>query len=134
FRSDEPVPTLQLKWLRRAQQDYEYLYLARQRGQTLWALVIARLMSKPVELQPGQSPDPTFGLMSGTADPLAWEGAINLLAQRILLAEPGQQIDEKKDHLQSIELNRWAEPQERPVAMGRSAQWLTDDLKGNLSI
>ena len=33
FGLDQPVPTIQLKWLRRAQQDYEYLYLARQRGQ-----------------------------------------------------------------------------------------------------
>jgi hypothetical protein len=126
FGVDQPVPTVQLKWLRRAQQDFEYLYLARQRGETINALIIARLMSKPVEVQPGQSPDPTFGLMSGTADPQAWVGAINLLAQRILLREPGQPVDEQRDHQLNIDLFRWAEPQERPVAMGRIVSWLPD--------
>ena len=32
FGVNEPVPTVQLKWIRRAQQDFEYLYLSRQRG------------------------------------------------------------------------------------------------------
>ncbi len=31
FGTDEPLPTVQLKWLRRAQQDYEYLWLAQDR-------------------------------------------------------------------------------------------------------
>lgn len=131
FGVDEPVPTVQLKWLRRAQQDFEYLYLAKQRGETINALVIARLMSKPVELQPGQSPDPTFGLMSGTADPQAWIGAMRLLAQRILLREPGQPVDPQRDHQLNIELFRWAEPQEQPVGLGRNVSWIPDTGRGS---
>ncbi|CAN5672516.1 hypothetical protein BH09PLA1_BH09PLA1_26580 [soil metagenome] len=133
FGIDQPVPTIQLKWLRRAQQDFEYLYLARQRGETINALVIARLMSKPVELQPNQALDPTFTLMSGTADADAWNEALRLVAQRILLREPGQSLDADKDRLLNLELNRWAEPQERPVAMGRTVTWSLEDFTQVLS-
>jgi hypothetical protein len=123
FGIDQPVPTIQLKWLRRAQQDYEYLYLARQRGDVINALYMARLMTKPVELQADQQPDPTFGLMCGTADPKAWEQATDLLAKRILLHEPGQTVDKDKDFKLNIETLQWSYPQERPVIMGRSTQW-----------
>ncbi len=128
FGLDEPVASVQLKWLRRAQQDFEYLYLAKQRGEALNALVLARLMSKPVELAPTQQPDPTFGLMSGTADDDAWNGAIRLLAQRIMLRVPGQPVDEKRDRELNLDLGRWADPQERPVAMGRSVSWKIDSV------
>lgn len=124
FGLDEPVPTVQLKWLRRAQQDFEYLYLARQRGEAVNALIVSRLMSKPVELAPNQSPDPTFGLMSGTADPDAWNEAIELLTRYILLRDPGQTADESQLTQLGRRMNRWAEPQERPVIMGRSVRWL----------
>jgi hypothetical protein len=131
FGVDQPVPTMQLKWLRRAQQDYEYIYLARQRGDTINPLLMARLMTKPVELAPNQNPDPTYGLMCGTADPKAWVEATDLLAERILLREPGHSPDSaQKAELQARENNlnletlRWGEPQERPVLMGRSADWL----------
>ena len=50
FGVDEPVPTVQLKWLRRAQQDYQYLRMAKERGEVLNALVMARLITKPVEM------------------------------------------------------------------------------------
>lgn len=123
FGVDEPVPTIQLKWLRRAQQDSEYLYLARQRGDMLNALYMSRLMAKPVELQPDQQPDPTYGLMCGTADPKAWEQAIDLLAKRILLREPGQTLDKDRDYRLNIETLQWSYPQERPVIIGRSTQW-----------
>jgi hypothetical protein len=131
FGVDQPVPTMQLKWLRRAQQDYEYIYLAKQRGDTINPLLMARLMTKPVELAPNQTPDPTYGLMCGTADPAAWAEATDLLAKRILLREPGQSVDEAKkadlaakENTVNLETLRWIEPQERPVIMGRSAQWL----------
>ncbi len=69
FGVDEPVPTVQLKWLRRAEQDFEYLYLAKERGEEVNAQQMARLITKPVEIQPGEAPDPTYSLMSGTTDP-----------------------------------------------------------------
>jgi hypothetical protein len=127
FGIDEPLPTVQLKWLRRAQQDFEYIHLARQRGETINALVMARLLSKPVGLQPNQAPDPTYGLMSGTADPDAWTAALNLLAQRILLREAGQPVEDKRDNALNLELIRWAVPQERPVVLGRAVTWFMDN-------
>jgi hypothetical protein len=130
FGVDQPVSTIQLKWLRRAQQDYEYLYLARQRGDVINALFMSRLMTKPVELQPDQQPDPTYGLMCGTADPKAWDEAIDLLAKRILLREPGQPIDKDKDFKLSIETLQWSQPQERPVIMGRATNWNWDSQGG----
>ena len=131
FGVDQPVPTMQLKWLRRAQQDYEYIYLARQRGDIIDPLLMARVITKPVQLAPDQNPDPTYGLMCGTADPQAWSQATDLLAERILMQEPGQSADaSKKEERRTREQNLnertllWIEPQERPVIMGRSAQWL----------
>ena len=131
FGVDKPVPTVQLKWLRRAQQDYEYLYLARQRGDTINSLLMARLITKPVEFAPNQTPDPTYGLMSGTTNPKAWTEAIDLLAQRILIREPGQTAAQDsasnlKDRETELNLRtlRWIAPQEKPVIMGRSSQWL----------
>src|SRR5439155_14158020 len=68
FGIDQPVPTVQLKWLRRAEQDYEYLWLAKQRGQKINALVMARLLAKPVEIQPNQAEDPTYALLCGKCE------------------------------------------------------------------
>lgn len=123
FGVEAPLPTIQLKWLRRAQQDFEYLYLARQRGDRLNALLMSRLITKPIEIQPGQAPDPTFGLMSGTANPQAWTDAKALLAERILLRQPGEELDKQRDYDGSLRILRWSEPQERPVILGRSTGW-----------
>ncbi len=127
FGIDQPVPTIQLKWLRRAQQDYEYLYLAKQRGDVVMALLMSRLMSKPVELQPDQLPDPTYSLMCGTADPKAWDQAMDLLAKLILLHAPGQVQDKDKDYQLNIATLIWSRQQERPVIMGRSTLWGWDN-------
>ncbi len=75
FGVSDPVPTIQLKWLRRAEQDYEYLNLARERGEVINATLMARLLTKPVEVQPGQTPDPTYALLCGTSDFRAWNEA-----------------------------------------------------------
>ena len=133
FGVDEPVPTIQLKWLRRAQQDYEYLWLARQRGEVLNALLMARLIAKPVEIQPNQPPDPTCGLMSGTTDPQAWADVQRLLARTILLRQPGQAADPSQQHQLNLHTLQWMEPQERPLLLGRSVQWSRDTLdeRGN---
>ena len=128
FGVDEPVPSLQLKWLRRAAQDYEYLRLARERGEVLHALVMARLITKPVRIQPGQSPDPAYALMCGTSDPAAWDEVHKLLARTIELRQPGRPADESQQQALHIETLRWAEPQERPVLMGRSVRWMWDNI------
>lgn len=123
FGLDQPVPTIQLKWLRRAQQDFEYLYLLRQRGGAVTALFMSRLMTKPVQLQPSEQPDPTYGLMCGTPDAATWDQAIDLIARKILLYEPGQAVDPEKDHQLNIQMLGWSQPQEQPVIMGRTTLW-----------
>src|ERR1019366_266457 len=75
FGSDEPLPTIQLKWLRKAQQDFEYLQLARNLDQGDSARRMARSLVKPVQLQSGQQSDPTLNLLTGTPDRLAWDQA-----------------------------------------------------------
>src|SRR6185295_5774860 len=93
FGVADPVPTVQLKWLRRAQQDFEYLWLAKQRGETINPLWMARVITKPVEIRANQSPDPTYALMCGTTNQNAWNEAQSLLAKLVLLREPGQSND-----------------------------------------
>lgn len=123
FGIDQPLPTIQLKWLRRAQQDYEYLWLASQRGEVINALQMARLITKPVEIQPGQPADPVYSLMSGTTDPRAWDEAQDLLARSILLRQPGQPVDDARQRALYIQTLQWAEPRERPLLVARSADW-----------
>src|SRR4051812_3627362 len=125
FGVDEPVPTVQLKWLRRAQQDFEYLYLARDRDM-INALQMARLITKPVEL--GQSPDPVYALMTGTTDRKAWADARRLLVETILVREPGKPADLEKEDRLHIHTLQWARPQERPLLMGRSVAWEWDGV------
>jgi hypothetical protein len=134
FGLDEPVPTVQLKWLRRAQQDFEYLYLARQRGDALNTVLMARLMTKPVEIQPNQPADPTYGLMSGTADAKAWDESLRMLAKRILLREPGTTPDPERDYVLNVEMLRWGQTLEHPVLMGRTTDWGLESINNQRSI
>jgi hypothetical protein len=135
FGVDGPVPTVQLKWLRGAQQDYEYLRLAADRGELLNTLVMARLMTKLVQIQPGNVPDPSYALMCGTTDAKAWVDAQRLLAKSILLrppgADPSKAPDADRQHALHIETLRWVQPQERPLLMGRTTQWYFDDRPGD---
>lgn len=130
FGVEDPLPTVQLKWLRNAQQDYEYLWLARQRGQTINAFLMARLITKPVEIQPNQQQDPTYALMCGTADAIAWREAKQLLVDNILLREPGVPLDDRKETEINLRMLRWTQPQERPVLMGRTTSWTKDNAAG----
>ncbi len=148
FGVDEPLPTVQLKWMRRAEQDYEYLYLAKERRQLINALVMARLITKPVQISPAQVPDPTYALMCGTTDAEAWRTAQKLLARTILLRPPGQPdapsatqplpgqtsasasntplmpMDESEAQLQlNGDYLVWITPQEKPLLIARSASW-----------
>jgi hypothetical protein len=134
FGVDQPVPTVQLKWMRRAEQDYEYLWLARQRGQNLNALVMARLITRPVEIQPNQPEDPTYALMCGATDPRAWDQACELLARNILLHGGAEPPDPAKEMELNVATLHWATPLERPVLMGRSTQWLADGGAGMLGV
>ncbi|MDB5323516.1 MAG: hypothetical protein JWN40_5147 [Phycisphaerales bacterium] len=140
FGVDEPVPTIQLKWLRRAQQDFEYLYLAKQRGEVIYSLVMARLMIKPVQTQPNEDPDPTHGLLTGTTDQQAWTKALELLARNILLRDPGKELDKDEEQRnlreqKQLELNletaNWIAPQDKPLQIGRNTNWGWAAKEGN---
>jgi hypothetical protein len=132
FGLSEPVPTIQLKWLRRAQQDYEYLWLANQHGESRRAAEMARLVTRPVELQPGESPDPAYALMSGTTSQQTWDGALELLAQSILLHGAGTGIDAARQRALLIEMMQWTQPQERPLLLPRSSKWSVGQVDGEL--
>ncbi len=141
FGVDEPVPTLQLKWLRRAEQDYEYLYLAQQRGMSTNAFMLARLIIKPVEIQSDQSPDPEYSLLTGTVDQATWDNALSLLARTILLRATGADPTSPENRAKLVALNldtiRWQEPKERPYILPRVAQWLWEmppDPQGNQKV
>jgi len=128
FGRSEPVPSVALKWLRHAQQDFEYLYLAEQRGEQINTRLLAQLITKPVQVQPNQSPDPVYTLLGGTTDPSAWEGAMEIVARSILLRTPGKLPDLEVQHQLYLETLRWLEPQQRPILVGRTTQWLLDTL------
>lgn len=119
-----PVPTIQLEWLRRAQQDYEYLWLASQRGGSEAAMRMARQLARPLELRPGQAADPVYALLGGTTSQPAWDRAQELLAEAILLREPGKPSDPARQRALYIETLQWAQPQERPQLVPRRAEWI----------
>jgi hypothetical protein len=131
FGVDEAVPSIQLKWLRRAQQDFEYLWLARQRGEAINAALMARLITKPVEIQPGQTPDPIYELMTGTADPAAWTDAQNLLAKIVMLHQPGEKADKVKGEALDLEIGRFLAPQDQVLLMARATDWGFSPEKNN---
>ena len=123
FGVELPVPTVELKWLRRAQQDYEYLLLAQERGEVITALQMARLLTKPVELEPTRNPDPVYALMTGSSSAKAWDDAQRLVADMILLRKPGNKIDplrQQELYLRTLQLSA---REEKPLLIGRSADW-----------
>ncbi|HZZ41431.1 MAG TPA: hypothetical protein VFE58_00710 [Tepidisphaeraceae bacterium] len=133
FGVKEPVETVQLKWARRAAQDYEYLWLARQRGQVVSPELIAKLLSKPVEVRQGQSADPLYSLVSGTVDWRAWEEARRLVARAIDLTQAGQKPDARTSEDLRLETLRWTIAQGRPTVLARGVQW-TPRFDGMLDV
>ncbi len=123
FGVNSPVPTVQLKWLRRAEQDYEYLWIARERRQFTHELVMANVLTKPVDIQPNQDPDPSYALMCGTSDAQRWSEAIKLLARLIQMSEPGANAEKTEDPVVLMELSNWIKSQDKPTLLGRSTLW-----------
>ena len=117
------VPTLQLKWLRRAEEEYELLWLARQRGQANRAGELARLLVRPVHLRAAQAPDPVYALLCGTSDAGAWDEAEELLRRTLQLAQPGVPLDPVADRDLSYRMSSWSASQQRPLLLTRSAEW-----------
>jgi hypothetical protein len=134
FGVDGPVESLQLKWARRAAQDYEYLWLARQRGQVVSPEIVAALLTKPVEVRPGQPADPAYALLSGTVDQAAWVEARRIVARAIGLAAAGETPDEKKSEELRLEAVRWTGAIGRSTALPRDVRWVpvtAGDVEGH---
>lgn len=127
FGVDQPVATVQLKWLRQAEQDFEYLWLAQQRGSVLDVLPMARVLAKPVVIQPGQSPSPVYSLLLGTADPAAWRDMKPLLTRIIQSRGPGVTPDENAIADLQQQTLHWIEPLEKPEILLRSTHWDVSD-------
>ena len=123
FGVEEPVQTVQLKWLRQAQQDFEYLYLANQRGSLLDVLPMARVLAKPVEIQPGQSPEAVYGMLIGTANAKAWDDIKPLLVRTLQARGPGITTDANALNALGQEQLHWIEPLESPVILSRRTEW-----------
>ena len=108
-----------------AQQDYEYLYLARQRGEAINALFMSRLMTKPVEIQPDQSPDPTLRPDVRHRRSNKRGNRRSICSQKaILLREPGQPIDKAKRYQLNIQTLQWSRAAGTTRLMGRATKWL----------
>ncbi len=131
FGVERPLASLPLKWLRQAEQDFEYLQLARRRGQTLNALVMARLLTKPVRVEAGSRPDPVYALMSGTLDPQAWQQWRRLMAQAIELRPEGKEADDTAQRDLNLRTLQWMQPLERPLLLARRTTWSALDLGGS---
>jgi hypothetical protein len=123
-----PVPTMRLKALRRAQQDFEYLRLATVRGAEQDARDLARLMARPIDLQPSQSSDPIYRHLSRVSDDATIDRAMALVAEVIESRRPDGTGQASLD----IARARWTEPQEDPVMLPRSTRfaWRDDQSIG----
>lgn len=130
FGVDEPVATVQLKWLRHAEQDYEYLLLAQDRGEAINTLQLARLIAKPVALEPGQMPDAAYALMTRASSAQAWNDAQRLLTDTILLHAGGATPDPARQQELYIRTLYLSAPQERPLLLARGGQWQWSDRQG----
>ena len=125
FGHDGPVPTVQLKWLRRLEQDYEYLMLAADHAEEPFARVVARTLVRPVRVEAGQSMSPLLPLIGGTPQDAAWRDGLALVADRIAAATPG--LRGSLPPRFAVDLtNRttaWLFPRERPAAVVTTTRW-----------
>ena len=124
FGRDEPVPTVALKWLRRAQQDYEYLAAASHRGEETYARVIARALVRPVRVEEAAA-NPVLPMLAGTFDAALWSEGLALVADKVAIADariaPGLAPRFAADHTNRT--TTWISPRERPVPVISRTQW-----------
>jgi hypothetical protein len=123
FGIDHPLATLQLKWIRQAEQDYEYLLLAAQKGARDDALQMCRLITKPVQLQPDQPRESVFDLLAGTTEPHASEQARQLLVAQ--LTDPtNPKTRSVASSPASLQMLRWFTDRQRPTVVATGSQWM----------
>ncbi len=121
----EPLATVQLKWIRQAEQDYEYLFLASQAKDRASVLKMCRLIAKPVELQPGQRDLAIFNLLAGNTDPSASSQVRQLLIRTLA---SGRQLDSKPQATDAAQLDalRWFAARQRPTLLASGVHWMWD--------
>jgi hypothetical protein len=132
FGVDEPVPSVQLKWLRRAQQDFEYLHAAAVRQEEAYARVIARALVRPVRVEAGGQVDPLLPLVTGTPRTSLWREGLELVAGKVALAEPLLRAS-LPERFQTHHTNRttvWLSPRERPVPVILGTRWDLTEWEG----
>ncbi len=123
------LPSVQLKWLRRCEQDAEYLWLLRQYpDEALRSMILSRLVCKPVELSANQPPDPTYALFTGTGQSTVWFELQKLLAESIELHQLPKAKGTNQAEGLKIAMARWRQAQDRPLLIARSVDWLWDTL------
>lgn len=136
FGIEGVVPSIQLKWLLRAEQDYEYLLLAKQRGQSERAMTISRLLVKPVNLAPGQEASPLYSLLSCNPDAASWNKGLSLLARVIQIGRPDQTPDPTTERQLNYDLLTWGQAQSQPVFLPMAATWspATGGIRDNVEL
>lgn len=117
YGTDAPLQTLSLKWIRQAEQDYEYLYEANQHGDRAVALKMCQLITRPVQLQPAQPMEGVFDLLAGSDDSIACQQASGLLLEQ--LTEPPGATDAVEPRTL-----RWFSDRQRPTLVGSSVKWM----------
>src|SRR5207302_302533 len=73
-----------------------------------------------------------YTLMTGTTDPQVWADARALLARLIELYadHPDGKADDAAKQAAEIAILQWARPQERPLLIGRTANWTWGKMRG----
>ncbi len=84
YHTNAPLPSLGLKWLRSAEQDYECLWLAAQHHDRDASMAICGLVTRSLQLQPVQANESLFDLLAGTTEPGVCEQARELLIGRLV--------------------------------------------------
>ncbi len=123
---DGPLATLQLKWVRQAEQDYECLTALARRGGGTTAEVdrTCRLVVRPLEVLPGQPVDPTFDLFAGTADGDGCDAAGRLLLDRFATpAGPAGAAGSVADMNVKVRAERWNADHRQPDVVARGVRW-----------
>jgi hypothetical protein len=128
YGMDHPLPTLQLKWLRKARQDYQYLQLAAKHGDNAAALKMCQLITRTIQVLPGQSEQPLMTAITGSADTAACDDACRLIAARI--AHPSGKTDPASSSVDPLELRaiRWFSQHQKPTLLPESVRWMWNDI------
>ena len=136
FGVSGPVPSVQLKWLRRAQQDYEYLHAAAARQEETYARVIARGLVRPVRVEAGGQVDPLLPLIAGTPAPELWREGVELVAGKIAIAEArgGLALPPRFETDHTNQTTAWLAPRERPLPIVLGTRWDLTENQGRRRI